>query len=226
MNTIRYLFPPIFAASVFMLAGCGGGGSSGSSSGSSSSDGGGSGTQVSDAGISLPKEVSAVSADNDTGANLMGTYNVAALGAETLPNDSDYHKAVTAKYVDEPTLEVFDIIEQVLGAVAQTNYDEQIDRKQVNLNRWVDDGQGGGYSCSYRYTENSQFSLVNDWSDPLCTDGYTPTTGDVLWVYMNGAIYVKNWLISTSRPGPQSSERTTYRSISRTTWSTTSTIKA
>jgi hypothetical protein len=76
------------------------------------------------AGIALPTEVSAISADNGSvqvqgfGARIRA---LAAAAAE-LPAGSDYATVKTIKYVDEPTLKVFGIIETILKAIAQTNY--------------------------------------------------------------------------------------------------------
>ncbi len=105
----------LFSLSAFLimttiLSGCGGDGNSQSSGG---------------AGISLPTEVSAVSANNTNSPSALVTamHNLTAAVSD-LPTDSDYHSAKTAKYVDEKTLEVFGIIETILKAVAQTNYDK------------------------------------------------------------------------------------------------------
>lgn len=101
-----------------LLSACGGGSSTSASSGS----GGSGGSVVAATGIALPTEVSAISADTTSAAPAAHAfYRLAALASE-LPADSDYETTVTAKYVDEPTLEVFGIIETILKAIQQTNY--------------------------------------------------------------------------------------------------------
>ncbi len=94
-------------------------GSSGSSSTTSSTS--------SKAGLSLPTEISAVPTDQTVSSKSRSKSTVGfksklvAFRAATV-SDSDYSKAVTNTYVNEPTLEQFKIVEQVLAALAQTNY--------------------------------------------------------------------------------------------------------
>ncbi|NKE69662.1 hypothetical protein [Candidatus Manganitrophus noduliformans] len=106
------------------LAACGGGG------GSSSSGGGGSQS----AGFEVPTEISAVP------TNLSGSVGgvtkpglkskLSALKQAATDPNTDYSKAVTRKYVNEHTLEQFDIIEEVLAALAQTNYADEANVNQ------------------------------------------------------------------------------------------------
>ena len=117
----KSLFLPAMLVCTLVLSGlltaCGG---SSSSSGSAS---------VSDpapsslAGIALPTEVSAVSASSgNTAASFAVSLRSLAHAVSDLPESSDYMTTKPAKYVDEPTLEVFGIIETILKAMAQTNY--------------------------------------------------------------------------------------------------------
>lgn len=100
-----------------LLQGCGG---------SSGSTAGGSGDPVvASAGIELPTEVSAISASTTSGgASLASHIRAVAAAVSDLPADSDYKTTLTAKFVDEPTLEVFGIIETILKATAQTHYSD------------------------------------------------------------------------------------------------------
>ncbi|MFQ5471016.1 MAG: hypothetical protein ACE5EH_12055 [Gammaproteobacteria bacterium] len=129
------------------LSGCGGGGSSSltNSSGETLSSVG--------VGFALPTEISAV--PTDTGSAPAGVIatgllaNIQALAAGVavadLPVASDYAKVNTKKYVEERALEQFDIIEQVMNAVAQTNY---ADPANINTGpytamvAWVEDEDG------------------------------------------------------------------------------------
>ncbi|MCG3114212.1 MAG: hypothetical protein LLH30_00870 [Candidatus Manganitrophus sp. SA1] len=107
------------------LAACGGGGG-----GSSSSGGGGSQS----AGFEVPTEISAVP------TNLSGSVGgvtkpglrskLSALKQAATDPNTDYSKAQTVKFVNEHTLEQFDIIEQVLSALAQTNYADEANVNQ------------------------------------------------------------------------------------------------
>ncbi|MFQ5598233.1 MAG: hypothetical protein ACE5GK_09310 [Nitrospiria bacterium] len=87
------------------------------------SSGGGGSTQ----GLSLPTEISAVPTNQSSGASktLQVGMKSTLLGLKAATDaGTDYSGAVTQKYVNEHTLEQFEIIEQVLGALAQTHYDD------------------------------------------------------------------------------------------------------
>ncbi|NOY85406.1 MAG: hypothetical protein GXO96_11420 [Nitrospirae bacterium] len=109
-----------YLATVWMLSvGLVACGSSGSSSTTSSIS--------SKAGLSLPTEISAVPTDQTVSSKSRKKSTVGlksklvAFRAATV-SESDYSKAVTNTYVNEPTLEQFKIVEQVLSALGQTNY--------------------------------------------------------------------------------------------------------
>ncbi|MBI3596203.1 MAG: hypothetical protein HY203_03500 [Nitrospirae bacterium] len=93
------------------ITACSGGG------GSSSGSAGGSVT-----GFSVPTEISAVPT-NQSGGGVQATLKskLVALQAATDPG-TDYSNAKTVKFVEERTLEQFDIIEQIMKALAQTKY--------------------------------------------------------------------------------------------------------
>ncbi|MEW5756601.1 MAG: hypothetical protein AB1810_09880 [Pseudomonadota bacterium] len=129
------------------LAACGGGGSP--SDGAQTNTDGEVLSSLS-TGYTLPSEISAVPTDNSgSGAALNRAFSshlrAWARAAADLPATTDYAKAQTRKYVEERELEQFDIIEQVLGAVAQTNY---ADAAVVNqgpytaMITWVEDRDG------------------------------------------------------------------------------------
>jgi len=62
----------------------------------------------------MPSEISAVPVSNNEGI------------AEATDDGTDYSKAVTRKYVEEHTLQHFTMLENVLKAIVQTNYQEQL----------------------------------------------------------------------------------------------------
>lgn len=116
----------------FGLAACSSGGSS-STPGSSSTKG-----------LSLPTEISAVPTDANRSSKIGLKSKLMAFKAATDP-DTDYSRAVTTKFVDEHTLEQFEIIEQVLGALAQTHYAEAINIGQgpyKAMVAWQDEQNG------------------------------------------------------------------------------------
>lgn len=96
------------------LTACGGGG------------GGSGGGGLQSAGFEVPTEISAVP------TNLSGSVGgvnkpslkskLSALKRAATDPNTDYSKAKTVKFVNERTLEQFDIIEEVLSAIRQTNY--------------------------------------------------------------------------------------------------------
>lgn len=100
------------AAAVFVVglgvAACGGGG------GGSTGGGGVSG-------LSLPTEISAVPPNSTGGGGPQGLHAKLASLAAT-DSGTDYSKAETVKFVEERTLEQFDIIEQVMKALEQTHF--------------------------------------------------------------------------------------------------------
>ncbi len=118
----------VLIAAAMGLTACGGGGGSVSTGTNTNTDG-----EVLSAlttGYSLPTEISAVPADNTNGAaylarGLSSRLHALARATTDLPATSDYNKAATRKYIEERALEQFDIIEQVMSALAQTNYADQ-----------------------------------------------------------------------------------------------------
>ena len=95
----------------FALFACGGGG-------------GQSTDTISKNGLSLPTKISAVPSKPTSVAasGKIGFKSKLSLLKVVADPDSDYSKAVTTKFVNEQALDQFDIIEQVLQALAQTNY--------------------------------------------------------------------------------------------------------
>lgn len=163
----------------WLLSGCGGGGSSSTAvttpPGSSNPTQTPTDTQTT-AGIALPQEVSAISADNGTVAaqtsGLRARLMAVADAASQLPADSDYQTELTAKYVDEPALQVFDIIDTILKAVAQTHY---ADPANVNAGpyktmvSWYDDNNGQKVKQVQTWIVDSSMkdgaNIVDIWPD-------------------------------------------------------------
>jgi len=174
MKTLRTLSFPGLSLGLLvcmLLSGCGGSDSSTTTS------------SVTTSGIGLPTEISAVSTGDTAGTlGLASSIRTLAATAADLPADSDYKTTTVARYVDEPTLEVFGIIETILNAMVQTHYDnpanvgagpykcmvawyEERDGKTTkDLEEWIVDSQ--------MTTENGQpVNLVHVWvvsdSDPV-----------------------------------------------------------
>ena len=139
-------FAPYFTAamvssSVLLLAACGGGG------GSSSND-----PTAARTGYQLPSEISAVPAEDTSarlaqkgGSSFGASMRSLARAVSDLSADSDYKKAQTRKYVEERSLEQFDIIEEVMSAIGQTNYADSsvVDQGPYTaMVTWVEDEDG------------------------------------------------------------------------------------
>jgi hypothetical protein len=126
--------------SLAVLTACGGGGSSSSSSGGSGS------VPSALTSFVVPDEISAVptSGTQDTSRAYRPTIfrALARSAAGDLSADSDYHTANTRKYVEEHTLEQFDILEQVLTALNQTHYYDQIGQPAYRA-MVIQPGEGG-----------------------------------------------------------------------------------
>ncbi len=119
------------------MSGCGGGG--GSSSGDSPTVA---------RGFTLPSEISAVPSDSGSVAASVRSLGATApfsRAVSALSVSSDYHSTTTQKFVEERALEQFDIIEQVLSAVGQTNYAEPAVINQgayTAIVAWIDNQDG------------------------------------------------------------------------------------
>lgn len=81
--------------------------------------GGSSSSTVAGVGLDMPTEISAVPASGGGSSKL--AVALMALGAAADPG-TDYSNAQTVRFVNEPTLEQFEIIETILDAMAQTHY--------------------------------------------------------------------------------------------------------
>lgn len=148
------------------LTACGGGGGS-SVTNNTNSDG-----EVLSSlstGYALPTEISAVPADNSGNAaqlarGLTSRLHALASAVSDLPAASDYSKASTRKFVEERSLEQFDIIEQVMSALAQTNYADQ-----ANINAgpykamiaWEDEQNGVSVKQLQPWVVESRMIVIN-----------------------------------------------------------------
>src|SRR3569832_1279527 len=115
----------VLIAAAMGLTACGGGGSS-STAQNTNSDG-----EVLSAlssGFVLFSVFLAVPASNSSAASILSSHLQAlahAVAVADLPATSDYQKTGTRKYIEERSLEQFDIIEQVMDALQQTHYADQ-----------------------------------------------------------------------------------------------------
>ncbi|MCK4828923.1 hypothetical protein KA005_75065, partial [bacterium] len=119
-------------------------------------------------GYELPTKVSAVPTNDeaDAGAHLSfkGRLKALALSAATDPS-TDYSEAVTDRWVEEHALEQFAIVEEVLGALAQTHYS---DAENIG---------NGPYKCMVAWEEESNghdIKQLQPWivrSDNIEEDG-------------------------------------------------------
>ncbi|MBL4868513.1 MAG: hypothetical protein JKY67_19285 [Pseudomonadales bacterium] len=183
----------VLAAAIcsIMLAACGSGGGDSDTTTSTSDDtttNTGTGTTNSDGetisslttGIEVPSEISAIPADStSSGASLMSRLNRISRAQATseLASTSDYAQAIPSIYVEERALEQFDIIEEVFGALAQTNY---ADEENINQGpyqaviSWKGEQDGKDIKQLQTWTIESRMIVMD-----LPSDVTSNTTGDV-----------------------------------------------
>lgn len=126
IKSLGFLF--VFLAGVSLIVASGGGGSSTTSTSSSSET---TSASASLATYQMPTEISAVPIDTDAGdtsamlnASLRSTLMSLTMAAADA--GTDYSNAETRRFVEEHALEQFDMLENVLDALAQTHYYEEI----------------------------------------------------------------------------------------------------
>ncbi len=128
-------------------------------------------------GFALPAELSAIPAAEVEGAGVAAAVD--------LPATSDYALTAGAKYVEEPALDQFAIIEQILQAVGQTRY---ADPSNINngpykaMIAWADEKNGAQIKSLQPWVVDSRMIVIDGqdvnrilaWieeSDPMAPDG-------------------------------------------------------
>lgn len=180
------------ATVALMLAACGGGG--GGSSSSSTDDTSGSSDS---ARYVVPSEISAVPASSSSDSSspaaprgFQGAIRALAKAAtaDALPTDSDYATTKGKTYVEERTLEQFEIIETIFDALGQTRYADMVDQGPYKaVVSWEDEQDGRDVKTLQTWTVRAD--LVNG----EFPDG---STGDYL--------RLRAWIPSTSPSGTES----------------------
>jgi hypothetical protein len=142
-STWQIAFVILALVAATFLNACGGsGGGSGTTSG-----GGGDTENAVVAALSnyvAPAELSAVPTSEDSSAAASLRILARTLSRAYSDADTDYSEAITRKFVEERTLEQFDVLEDVLTAINQTKYYEQLgeDPYQAMVIE-VGEGEGG-----------------------------------------------------------------------------------
>lgn len=179
----KFKLTGLAAAMAIVLSGCGGGGGDGATDPNVSVDPSTSdvpnavaGTLNGDdevisaltRGFSLPSEISAVPAEESTTTvqtqSFTRSLRSLSRAASDLGADSDYQKFQTKRYVEERALEQFDIIEQVLGAIAQTNY---ADPEVINLGpytamvSWLEEEDGRDIKTLEPWVVDSRMIVID-----------------------------------------------------------------
>jgi hypothetical protein len=155
------------------LSACGGSSSSGTTaaSGTTSPDGETLSSGSSES-FDVPSEISAVpTSDSGSGSSAAPrsfggairslASSARALAAADLPADSDYKKTKASTFVEERTLEVFDIIEQVLNAASQTNYKDEVNNGPYKaLIAWEEEQNGRDIKQLQEWTVESRLIVA------------------------------------------------------------------
>ena len=152
MSTQFFVKSAVSVAIAMALIGCGGGagGDANSSSSSSSTNADGETISVLARGFALPSEISAVPATTTEAVtksepSFGRTVRSLTRAVSALPSASDYDKTHTKRFVEERALEQFEIIEQVLNAIGQTNYADEGNVNQAPYTAmvaWVEENDG------------------------------------------------------------------------------------
>ncbi len=96
----------------------------------------------------MPTEISAVPVDTSAGdvsatLNRSLGLNIRSLSRAATASGTDYSEAETRKFVEEHALEQFSMLENVLNALSQTNYTEEIDEGAYKAMVAFQDSEGG-----------------------------------------------------------------------------------
>ncbi|RLI48676.1 MAG: hypothetical protein DRP09_21220, partial [Candidatus Thorarchaeota archaeon] len=119
-----------------LLAACGGESSSGGSSSSS--------TTGTVSALKVAEKVSVVDAKESTSSGIVSKIKplkigITKLSPSDLPSNSDYFKDETFVYVEERSIDAFNIVNEILCALAQTKYDEMLNKgtykAQIDINQ-------------------------------------------------------------------------------------------
>ena len=133
------------------ISGCGGGGSSSAESSTATR------------GFTLPSEISAVPSESGSTAASVRSLGSFSRAVSALSLGSDYHSTATQKFVEERALEQFEIIEQVLGAVGQTNYADPAVINQgayTAMVAWIEEEDGREVKTLQPWVVDSSMILV------------------------------------------------------------------
>lgn len=167
-----------------ILGGCGGGGSDTTDTTNTNTNSDGETLSSITVGIDIPSQIEAVPASSSSsqGASLRAALGRLSLKANAsnvseLDDTSDYAEAEGSLYVEERALEQFDIIEEVFGALEQTNY---ADPDNVNqgpykaMIAWEGEENGRDIKQLQEWTVDSRMIVMD-----LPSDVTRNTTGDV-----------------------------------------------
>jgi hypothetical protein len=134
-------------------------------------------------GWEVPTEISAVPTSLNAAAptrNLSLRASLAALARLATDEGTDYSEAQTKKFVEEHSLQEFDIIEDVLGALAQTHY---VDAENINNGTytaivvWEDEQNGVDIKQLELWVVDSQ-QIEEDGQDVLQVQTWIEETMD------------------------------------------------
>ncbi len=79
--------------------------------------------------LDIPDKVSVVDAQSSsTSSSVSPLYVAKAIDPSALSSDSDYHKDKTFYFVEERSAETFDLINEILCSIAQSKYDDMLNK--------------------------------------------------------------------------------------------------
>lgn len=183
-NLRSFIYGGLFAVP-FVLAGCGGGGS-----GSTSTAATGTGTA-----LQVGEKVSVVDAKGSSSSSSIsglriGNIRLSAVG--DLPSASDYHTDKAHTFVQDRTVDVLSMVNEILCSMSQTQYDEMINKgdykAQIDVgqcNKSGDDASSAG-AGSMNQSSGSSRTKYEYWTvNSARADDSSPHIVKV-WIHMAG----------------------------------------
>jgi hypothetical protein len=151
--------------------------------------------------LSVAKEVSVVNAKTSTSAAVQSLSIAASklrralfavIQVDTLPPDSDYFEDETHIYVEERSMESFEIVNEILCSIEQSRYDEMVNKgpytAQIDVSLCESDGDSAGNAAEESQNQSSgsgqpEFEL---WTQDSVRADNGSTHSIKTWIHQEG----------------------------------------
>lgn len=199
VGLVALAVPVVAATFGFGGAGCG----------SSSSTGGLTGSE---SGYTVPEEISAVPTLSDASASLSPVTSlksaIKALVKAATDANTDYSNTVTKLFIEEKTLEQFDILETIFDAMNQTNYTSEIGNgPYLTKVAWQEQQTQGDVQVDRKKIE--EWTVQSDWIN---------AAGDVVADQTSAsALRVRAWIEEQGEGGKKQNVKAEFKITSAPT---------